>query len=74
MTSQPNPLQPPTEDQAMKFPNIVDIDDARSYVTEANLMEALDKRGLGDMPRVVVRNRAGRFTAIFTHGRVEVIS
>jgi len=58
----------------MKFPNIVDIDDARSYATEANLEKALLTFGMVNIPRVVVRNRAGRFTAIFTHGRVEAMS
>lgn len=43
----------------------LDIDNSRSYATEANLLTALDKLGLGSCRPLVVCNRAGRFTAIF---------
>ncbi|UGY15180.1 hypothetical protein HAP48_0042760 [Bradyrhizobium septentrionale] len=41
------------------------IDNAKSYATEANLMKALATLGLDQMRPVIVRNREGRFTAIF---------
>jgi len=46
------------------------IDTAKSYATEENLMKALSKFGLADHKPLVVRNREGRFTAIFSisHG------
>ena len=49
------------------------IDTAKSYATEANLMAALEKIGLADRNPMVVRNREGRWTAIFSasHGRFE---
>lgn len=43
----------------------MNIDSAKSYATEANLMTALAKIGLDSMKPLVVRNRAGRFTAVF---------
>lgn len=49
--------------------NILDIGNARSYKTEANLLAALATFGLAEVPRLVVCNREGRFTAIFTAGR-----
>lgn len=42
-----------------------DIDKCRSYATEERLMNSLQGRGLHDWRYVVVRNRAGRWTAIF---------
>lgn len=47
----------------MDFTN---IDTAKSYATEANLMKALERLGFADKRPVVVRNRAGRYTAIFS--------
>jgi hypothetical protein len=41
------------------------IDQAKSYATEANLVTALTRKGWHDHRHVVVRNRAGRFTAVF---------
>ena len=41
------------------------IDNSKSYKTEKNLERALDRDGLHDFRRLVVCNRAGRFTAIF---------
>jgi 3-mercaptopyruvate sulfurtransferase SseA len=41
------------------------IDNAKSYATEANLMKALTNLGLDKMRPIVVCNREGRFTAIF---------
>lgn len=46
---------------------IFDIDNSRSYATEDNLMAALAKLGFTHHA-LVVRNRAGRFTAIFGLG------
>ena len=44
----------------------LNIDNSRSYKTEANLVKALEALGLDDTWRkIVVRNREGRFTAIF---------
>lgn len=46
--------------------NIYNIDTAASYATEDNLLKAIKKK-LGDNVRfMVVRNRAGRYTAIFS--------
>ena len=42
------------------------IDSSKSYATEENLMKALAKLGLADRKPLVVRNREGRFTAIFS--------
>jgi hypothetical protein len=42
-----------------------DIDNAKSYATEANLMKALEKLGLANLRPLVVCNRKGRFTAVF---------
>ena len=48
----------------------INIDNSRSYKTEANLVKALEALGLDDTWRkIVVRNREGRFTAIFTLGQ-----
>jgi len=46
------------------------IDNARNYATERTLVKALEKRGLNDFDPIVVRNRAGRWTAIFSIARV----
>jgi hypothetical protein len=43
----------------------MNIDTAKSYSTEANLMKALSKVGLDKMSPLVVCNRSGRFTAVF---------
>lgn len=42
-----------------------DIDNNKSYASEANLMKALEKLGLDKCKPIVVRNRAGRWTAVF---------
>lgn len=47
-------------------PEFFNIDSATSYATEANLMKALEKLGFADKRPMVVRNRAGRYTAIFS--------
>lgn len=49
------------------------IDKAKSYATEANLMAALDRLGFADKRPMVVRNRTGRWTAIFSlsHAGIE---
>ena len=44
----------------------MDIDNCRSYATEANLEKAVIKFGLADVRPLVVCNRKGRFTAIFS--------
>ena len=46
----------------------INIDNAKSYATEKNLGKALAKASLSVLRPVVVRNRAGRFTAIFSVG------
>ena len=44
----------------------INIDNSRSYKTEANLVKALSAIGVDDTWRkIVVCNREGRFTAIF---------
>lgn len=43
----------------------MNIDNSISYATEANLNKALAKHGLDQMMPLIVRNREGRFTAIF---------
>jgi hypothetical protein len=45
--------------------SFLNIDTAKSYATEANLMIALAKCGLDQGKPLIVRNRAGRFTAVF---------
>jgi len=45
---------------------MLNIDNAKSYATEENLMKALEKVGLTALRPIIVCNRAGRFTAIFT--------
>lgn len=42
------------------------IDTAKSYATEENLMKALKKLGFDAYRPMVVRNREGRYTAIFS--------
>jgi hypothetical protein len=46
--------------------NTMSIDTSKSYATEKNLMKALTKLGLADRNPMVVRNREGRWTAIFS--------
>jgi hypothetical protein len=41
------------------------IDLAKSYATEENLTRALDRLNFTSLRPMVVRNREGRFTAIF---------
>ncbi len=43
----------------------MNIDIAKSYKTEANLVTALKLNDLADAKHLVVCNRTGRFTAIF---------
>jgi len=45
---------------------MMNIDTAKSYATEENLMKALAKLGLAELRPMVVRNREGRWTAIFS--------
>ena len=45
--------------------NALNIDTAKSYATEENLMKGLKAMGLDTLRPLVVRNRAGRFTAVF---------
>lgn len=48
------------------------IDTCKSYATEDNLMRALKEHGLDDAARpLVVRNRAGRYTAVFAYSHVQ---
>ena len=44
---------------------LFDIDNSKSYATEANLIAALERLGLSELRPVIVCNRAGRFTAVF---------
>lgn len=44
---------------------LMNIDTSRSYATEANLLKALQQLGLAGMRPLVVRNREGRWTAVF---------
>lgn len=44
----------------------INIDNMKSYATEANLMTALKKHGIDTHRFIVVCNRSGRFTAIFS--------
>lgn len=44
---------------------MLNIDTSRSYATEAQLVRALEKRGLGKLFPLIVRNREGRWTAVF---------
>jgi hypothetical protein len=48
-----------------------DIDTCRSYATEANMVTALGKLGFAGHRHLVVRNRAGRFSAIFPVSNVQ---
>lgn len=41
------------------------IDTAKSYATEANLRKALIEKGYNPERVWIVRNRAGRWTAVF---------
>ena len=41
------------------------IDTCRSYATEAALMKGLERLGLTGYRPLVVRNREGRWTAVF---------
>lgn len=50
---------------------MINIDNARSYATEANLQVALKKYHLDDRHPIIVCNRAGRFTAVFSAHRLE---
>lgn len=46
----------------------LNIDTAKSYATEANLLKALGPMLREKTKYVIVRNRAGRWTAIFPLG------
>ena len=47
-----------------------DIDTSRSYATEENLNKGLTKLALESIPHITVRNRQGRYTAIFPYSRL----
>lgn len=47
------------------FTAMLNVDECKSYATEANLLKALTKLGLDKCRPVIVCNRKGRFTAIF---------
>lgn len=51
------------------MPRIITIDTAKGYASEANLMKALDQRGLADWELarsiIVARKPDGKWTAIF---------
>lgn len=44
---------------------MLNIDTCKSYATEDNLMKALKKLGFDQDRPLIVRNREGRFTAVF---------
>jgi len=44
---------------------MMNIDTCKSYATEENLMKALVKHGFEKDYPLIVRNREGRFTAVF---------
>lgn len=46
----------------------MNIDTSRSYATEENLMKALERYGMKEASPLIVCNRLGRFTAVFTAG------
>lgn len=43
----------------------INVPTVKSYATKDNLAKGLAKLGVADHPHVVVRNDAGRWTAIF---------
>jgi len=45
---------------------MMNIDEARCYATEANLLKALAKFGFDKCRYMIVCNRSGKFTAIFS--------
>jgi hypothetical protein len=51
--------------------DVWNIDLAKSYATEDNLDRALDKTCLKPVPALVVRNRAGRFTAVYSKSMLD---
>jgi hypothetical protein len=46
-------------------PAMMNIDDAKSYATEANLQKKIDRILRKGDRYIIVRNRLGRWTAIF---------
>jgi hypothetical protein len=44
---------------------MVDVNTAKSYATRENLIKDLTKKGLVNHRPIIVRNDAGRWTAIF---------
>ena len=44
---------------------MISIDESRSYATEANLLTALKRLGFDTCRPIIVRNRDGRWTAVF---------
>ncbi len=49
---------------------MTNIDQQKSYSSERNLYIALVKHGLNAADPIIVRNREGRWTAIFTVARL----
>ena len=48
--------------------HLMNIDESRSYVTEDNLIKAIEKKfGSETDNYIVVCNRKGRYTAVFHH-------
>lgn len=50
---------------------MINIDDARSYTDEIRLWRALENLGFNKLNPIVVCNRKGRFTAIFSLAHIE---
>jgi hypothetical protein len=54
--------------------NAIYCDDSKSYASEARLLAALEHNGLHDCRPLIVRNRAGRWTAVFSATFLRAIS
>ena len=50
----------------------LNIDNSRSYATEERLDRALRQYGLDRVSSLTVRNRDGRWTAVFTRDRLRM--
>ena len=51
---------------------MINIDNARSYSDETRLWRALENLGFHKLKPIVVCNRKGRFTAIFSLAHIEL--
>jgi hypothetical protein len=53
------------------FTTYFNIDNSRSYLTEAGLLRAIEKKGWADHKFIIVRNREGQYTAIFSASQIQ---